>query len=99
MPRLLQEALWLGLAGQQDRAHSEDESRKLVLVEGRIGSGSALSPGTNFTWTVVFNPAAAAECKEVRYRQLVSEPNGRRHEDRRLRLPGSHRLQILPRRL
>jgi hypothetical protein len=39
MPRLLQEALWLGLAGQEDRAHSEDEGCQVVLVEGRIGSG------------------------------------------------------------
>ena len=39
MPRLLQETLWLGHAGQEVLAHSEEEGRQVVLVEGRIGSG------------------------------------------------------------
>jgi hypothetical protein len=42
LPRLLQEALWLDLAGQGDRACWEDESNQVVVVEARIGSGSEL---------------------------------------------------------
>ena len=45
MPRLLQEALWLRLAGQEDRAHSEDEGRQVVLVDSDRGPGSPKGPG------------------------------------------------------
>jgi hypothetical protein len=45
MPRLLQEALWLGSAGQKDRAHSEDESRKVVWSKVEIGSGPGFAEG------------------------------------------------------
>jgi hypothetical protein len=41
MPRLLQETLWLGHAGQKNRAHSEDESRKVVWSKVEIGSALA----------------------------------------------------------
>ena len=45
MPRLLQEALWFGSARQKDRAHSEDESRKVVWSKVEIGSGSGFAEG------------------------------------------------------
>jgi class 3 adenylate cyclase len=38
MPRLLQEALRLGHAGQEDRAHSEDEGRQVVWSRVEIAS-------------------------------------------------------------
>ena len=42
---LLQEALWLGLAGQEDRAHSEDEGRQVIFGRGSNRSGSGLIEG------------------------------------------------------
>ena len=33
MPRLLQEALWFGPAGQEDRPDSEREGREVVQVD------------------------------------------------------------------
>ncbi len=54
MPRLLQEALWLGSAGQEDRAHSEGRQVVLVgsdpgwLIEGpRSWVGSAFAIRSN----------------------------------------------------
>jgi hypothetical protein len=47
MPRLLQEALWRGSAGQEDDAHSEDEGRQVVLVEADRGPGSSKGLGSD----------------------------------------------------
>jgi hypothetical protein len=47
LPRLLQEALWLGLAGQENRAHSEDGGCQVVWVKGvdsDRGQGSSKGP-------------------------------------------------------
>jgi hypothetical protein len=60
LPCLLQEALWLSPAGQEDRGHSEDEGREVVGIGSGLGSSKGSRPNlslrfgtrsrSNVTW-------------------------------------------------